>query len=159
MLSLFVAALATWQIVEIWHHSSLLAYARSRAETQEGKLAYLLACPFCLSPYVALICVVVMLLPSAWWLLSVPLQLIVQAFAVSRLANLGNDLAYKYCRTPRIKLGSTPHAMDFDKLWLPQGDIEENTTDGPPPISRHRTYRTSPDNPTSTRIKPEEDGP
>ncbi len=49
---LVVAALATWQAVEIWRHSNLMAPLRARAELREDKLGELLGCPFCLSVWV-----------------------------------------------------------------------------------------------------------
>lgn len=104
---LIVAALATWQIIEIWHHSSLLAPLRSRTEMWTNKLGELLVCPFCLSPWVALACVICLSIPEAWlagW--------IVYAFAASRLANLGNDLFKKFNLTPKVNFDD----YEFDEL-------------------------------------------
>lgn len=99
MTEIIVAAFATWQIVEIWHHSSLFASWRARVELWEGFFGELLMCPFCLSIWVAALCVILMNLP--WWCGG---QLLVAIPAVARLANLGNDLAYTFCRTPRQRL-------------------------------------------------------
>jgi len=54
---LAVAALATWQAVEVWRHSSLTAGLRARTELWEGKAGELLRCPFCLSVWVGLLAV------------------------------------------------------------------------------------------------------
>lgn len=178
-----VAALAVWQAVEVWRHSSLFATWRARTELWEGKAGEVLGCPFCLSNWgAAAACLVVLLTPSplptwsqlgsgllgfllavttlsaaramyngvgwmndfyhstpnrwvarlaaatygvliagsfvfvcwlfssldggdAWrgvWFLAVgPFKLAVYALAVARLANLGNDLAYGWNRTPK----------------------------------------------------------
>lgn len=100
-MDLIVAALATWQIIEIWHHSLLLAPLRSKAEMLDNKLGELLVCPFCLSVWVAFICIATLQYASSR-LVGEILCLLVYAFAVSRLANLGNDFFKSYCLTPRI---------------------------------------------------------
>lgn len=104
LLHVFVAVLATWQIVEIWHHSLLFAGLRSRVELWENKLGELLGCPFCLSPWVALLSVIVLLLPlwlelEGWYVIVA--RAVWYGFAVSRLANLGNDLFHGKSRTPK----------------------------------------------------------
>lgn len=63
-IELLIAALATWEIVEIWHHSELLSPWRARIELMENKLGKLLTCMFCLTPWVALV-VVIFSLPSS----------------------------------------------------------------------------------------------
>ena len=102
-MELIVAALATWQIVEIWHHSLLFATPRAIVETWTSKLGELLVCCFCLSPWVALLCTLVMYCQdtrlAVWFAKSV-----ITALAVSRLANLGNDYFYTACRTPRFSV-------------------------------------------------------
>ena len=100
----FIAVLATWQIIEIWHHSLLFAGLRARAELWENKLGELLGCPFCLSPWVAVLSAGVLLVPawlqiSGWCVLT--LRLIWYAFAISRLANICNDIAHNTSRTPK----------------------------------------------------------
>jgi hypothetical protein len=104
--SLIVAALAVWEVVEIWHHSALFIGARARAEVLDNKLGDLLGCPFCLSVWVALI--LTCLLSLAMWLLSTGGAILgtilwapVFALAVARLANIGNDLTHRFCRTPQ----------------------------------------------------------
>ena len=105
MTNLILASLATWQIVEIWHHSSIMAGARARVETWSNSIADLLGCPFCLSVWVALGSTAVLHLDAPagtiWAALVGLLKLPIWAFAVSRVANLGNDLTRKYCRTPK----------------------------------------------------------
>jgi|GEM_PF-3768378 len=112
-----VVALATWEIVEIWHHSSLMASWRAKVEVWDegvkGFLADLLACPFCLSVWVAFAGVLMILLPRlCWWLGFLPV--IPCGFAVARLANLGNDLCHAWCRTPR-----------HNKLEIPQDVVPD----------------------------------
>jgi hypothetical protein len=96
---LVVAALAVWEILEIWHHSSIMASWRARAELLEGKLGELLGCMFCMSPWTSAF----VLLFLGWW--DWPgrpvTAFVVWVFAVARLANLGNDLGYPLCRTYR----------------------------------------------------------
>ena len=101
---LVVAALATWQVIEIWHHSMLFAPVRSRTEMWTNKLGELVSCPFCLSPWVAL-CIACLSIPEVWlasW--------VVYAFAASRLANLGNDIFKKFTLTPKVNFDE----YDFD---------------------------------------------
>lgn len=52
---LVVGALATWQIVEVWRHSALLAGWRARVELLEGRVGEMLRCPFCLSVWVGFV--------------------------------------------------------------------------------------------------------
>ena len=120
----FVAVLATWQIIEIWHHSLLFASLRARTELWENKLGELLGCPFCLSPWVALFSTLILILPT--WLHitgwhTVVLRVIWYAFAISRLANISNDLAHKISRTPKSFEDFLPDNSD----WSPQEDLEE----------------------------------
>lgn len=66
---LVIAGLATWHIVEVWHHSSLFAGVRARVELMDvegatGKLRELLSCPFCLSVWVGLWTAAVMITPK-----------------------------------------------------------------------------------------------
>ena len=96
-MNLIVAALATWQIVEIWHHSLLMAPLRSRAEMWDNKLGELLSCPFCLSVWVGLCCTAGVTFAAMYGL-----EYVIMAFAVSRLANLGNDVFKTYCLTPKV---------------------------------------------------------
>lgn len=102
-MQLVTTALAVWQIVEIWHHSSLFAAWRARVELQSGFTAALLRCPWCLSVWVGL---------SYASLLSIDGNvsrvsgIICLGLAASRLANLGNDVFHCHNRTPRFKLES-----------------------------------------------------
>ena len=120
LLDVFVAVLATWQIVEIWHHSLLFAGLRARVELWENKLGELLGCPFCLSPWIALLSVSILVLPS-WLQIStwpvILLRVIWYAFAVSRVANLCNDMAHNLSRTPR----------SFDNTMSNLDSLEDNT--------------------------------
>lgn len=102
---LILTALATWQIVEIWHHSYLFASWRARVDLWDGWFGQMLRCPFCLSNWVA--AVVASIAGTAYGLhenagiSSFILLTLVVALAAARLANLGNDLGRRYCRTPK----------------------------------------------------------
>lgn len=121
LVELVVAALAVWQVVEIWHHSALFAPLRARAELLEGKAGELLRCPFCLSVWVGLAVGLVVLLPAVWW--AWPAKLAVLGFALSRAANLGNDLTRKWCRTPQAN--KLDHVGDGDDDTTPPGEKQE----------------------------------
>lgn len=101
LITLIVASLATWEIIEIWHHSAIMAPWRARTELWEGFAGDLLRCPFCMSPWVALASLIGVTSP-AWlgWPGYLP-ALVVFAFAIARLANLCNDVGHGLCRTPR----------------------------------------------------------
>lgn len=143
---LIVAALATWQAVEVWHHSSLFASKRADYEARGGFLADLLGCPYCLSVWVGLAAAALLRLGpldfaapgSLGWLLVQHavstslrfLELCVWALAVSRLANLGNDLAYPFCRTPRhnrLNVGEQIPFLEMESQEL--GDRSGECTD------------------------------
>jgi hypothetical protein len=105
-----VAALATWQFVEILHHSPLFEEHRVISEVRGRFFDNVLSCPWCLSCWVAYI-VLCWLLPTFLLDFEGPVVFVtlkvleilrwpLYALAVSRLANLGNDLTYRFCRTP-----------------------------------------------------------
>lgn len=110
-MNLIVAALATWQIVEIWHHSLLFAPWRVHTEMWTGKLGELLTCPWCLSVWVGMLCSLVLYAQEfcelsqggsvVFYGFAIS-RLVLHGFAVSRLANLGNDYFKAYCRTPKL---------------------------------------------------------
>jgi hypothetical protein len=106
LMDLIVAGLATWQIVEIWHHSLLMAPLRAHTEMWNNWLGELLSCPFCLSVWVGLFCTAGVTFAAVY-----DLEYVILAFAVSRLANLGNDVFKPYCRTPKV--GFDLSAVDF----------------------------------------------
>lgn len=110
--TLVVAALAVWEIIEIWRHSALLSGLRARTELWENKIGQALHCAFCLSPWMAWLVCLTLFVPvpaedgpaTAWGVVTAVVvgfaQFVVLGFAVARLANLGNDLTRAYCRTP-----------------------------------------------------------
>lgn len=129
---LVLAALAAWQAVEVWQHGSIFATQREevRAWPSEGVYGFfreLLDCPFCQSVWAgtAAAAVVAADLPSgeAWYAWAAfpvlgLLKLFVYGLAVSRLANLANDVTYKVSRTPnQSKLPEPPDGY-------PSGDPE-----------------------------------
>jgi hypothetical protein len=108
-MNIVVSALAAWQIIEIWHHSTLMASPRSTVETWTGFLGRLLVCPFCLSPWVSAICLLCLALPDitsklglGYRLASLVASGTIHVFAVARLANLGNDVFKQFCLTPKV---------------------------------------------------------
>lgn len=112
-MQLIVAALAVWQIVEIWHHSSLFAACRARVELQSSLPALLLQCPWCLSVWVGLLCATVLSIDGNVSRVS---GLVCLGLAASRLANLGNDV-FHYCnRTPRFKLEQNDSDSNADTM-------------------------------------------
>lgn len=108
---LVVAMLATWQLVEIWHHSRIMAPWRARMELREDWIGELLGCPYCLSVWCGWFCGLVLwgatgdgggtILRALWdWVMLVP-RIALSGLAISRAANLGNDLSHAWCRTTR----------------------------------------------------------
>lgn len=102
--AMIVEALATWQLVEIVRHAKLTLAPRRclrRVAKQGGPsfaplrwLDQLVSCGFCLSVWAA-----AGVLSLRW---AGPVgEFAILVLAVSRLANLGNDLAHDWCRTPR----------------------------------------------------------
>ena len=107
--TILLAAISTWQIIEIWHHSHLFSGLRARVDLWEGRAGQLLRCPFCLSPWVAALSYISVSLGLYWtvsesqWIQSAGLMLYLPfvILAISRLANLANDLFHFVCRTPK----------------------------------------------------------
>ena len=109
MTEIIIGALAVWEVIEIWRHSHLFATWRARVDLWEGRLGQLLHCPFCMAPWVSLL--VVSALETSKYLaqhssrslaiVAIVLNVIVYTLAVARLANLYNDVAHRYCRTPK----------------------------------------------------------
>jgi hypothetical protein len=101
--------LAVWQAVEIWHHSELMSPVRMRVDLwADSFLRRLLTCPWCLSVWVgAILGGLWLYLP--WWLQ--PFNLVTLGLAVSRLANISNDLTRGVSRTPKSnRVPETPDA-------------------------------------------------
>lgn len=97
---LIVVALATQQVVEVWHHSQLFADWRAYVEAREDVLTKLLNCPFCLSLWAAATVAALWLAPYGDTGFGLVADWLVGLLAASRLANLFNDLFRGYCRTP-----------------------------------------------------------
>jgi len=109
MLDVIIAALATWQAIEIWRHSLLFAPLRAITEMWTNKIGELLSCPFCLSPWIGLACVVILHFSSISWL-CLCFGFCVKALAVARLSNLGNDFFKQWTLTPKVGFG-------YDDEW------------------------------------------
>jgi len=116
--NVILVALATWQIVEILHHSEIALPIRRLAarNTQTGVFRSFFSraynCPFCLTHWVAATLIAVLLFYPAHEQCRGLLTFVLVVFATARLANLGNDLAYNYTRTPRIELEE--HSEDIE---------------------------------------------
>jgi len=100
-----VAALATWEAVEIWHHGELFATLRAKAQAGSGFLAQLLSCPFCLSPWLGAVFtlwLITVALMIEWCGNTAPLVLAmpVIALAAARLANVFSDRHKPFDKTP-----------------------------------------------------------
>jgi len=102
-MDLVIAALATWQIVEIWQHSTLMAPLRARTEMWQNKLGELLSCPWCLSVWIGMLCGALLTTADIVQASRVG-SVVIYGFAISRLANLGNDVFKSYCRTPGFRI-------------------------------------------------------
>ena len=120
METLVIVSLAVWELIEIWHHGKVCATWRGHVQNWESWLGDLLGCPFCLSPWAALI-LTALLVSGAWWLVVV--------LAAARLANIGNDLLHAYCRTPRIDLELAAPSPDQDFLPEEEHDTGSQETD------------------------------
>ncbi len=115
MLLACLGTLAVWQITETVHHGSIFANFRAYFETQEGFFADLILCSFCFSHWAGFF-VTAIILPVAvldtgahWiWLTMFP----VISLAMTRLAQLLNDLTHSKCRTPRIQYDTTHDLME-----------------------------------------------
>ena len=90
-----VCVLATWQAILIWRKGSLFADYRAILELQANLPAKLLTCSFCLSPWIAFICCLLVMMFRDFWIFSI-LQLPVYALAVARASNISHDLFLKY---------------------------------------------------------------
>ena len=154
LIDLLIMALATWQAVEIWNHGSIFASFRARIELWNDKLGTLLLCPFCLSVWVAFAVVAIMsasvpdfpeqgvtMWRHAWltcvWVTMKAAKVFVIILAVSRLANLGNDLSHAYCRTPRSDRLDLKSTFEND----PDGSNTDTSQVSDPNTSREADVR------------------
>lgn len=96
VVELVILGLATNQVVEIWHHSTLLARPRAMVQlwqdedngSTKEKIVELLLCPWCLSVWAAGILFALGRLPGmAGWLV----WFLTTALAVSRVSNFIAD--------------------------------------------------------------------
>jgi hypothetical protein len=100
--NIIVAALATWQLVDVIHHAKIAYPIRQwalAAADSGGRWAFvgkMISCPYCLAHWVALAFVLALASP-----LSPVLKLVAMALAVTRLANIGNDLLKQIDLTPK----------------------------------------------------------
>ena len=106
VITVLISAFAVWEIIEIWHHSSLFASKRAYLEARGGWLADMMLCPFCFSVWVSFLVIFILKMDVHLtqhvprWVIDC-IQLPLYGFAVARLANLLNDFTHKSCRTPK----------------------------------------------------------
>lgn len=123
LLDLIVAALAVWQVVEVWHHGAIFDDWQAQVELWRGGFngwaGQMLTCPWCTSIWIGfLVCGNLMLaaMVSAPWIAFFP-----YALAASRLANLGNDLSHAWCRTPKATDLPAQEGDDKSAIGVPGG--------------------------------------
>lgn len=120
VVNVVLAALAAWQVTEVLHHSEIALPIRRWAarNTQTGVLRSFISkaynCPFCLSHWVSGAAVVIVAAASELSPWCYYLKYAIWILAVTRLANLGNDLAYNYTRTPKIDLEENPDDIEVE---------------------------------------------
>ena len=95
---LLILVLATAQVIEVYPHSSLFAVIRARLESFDNFFGDLFACMFCLSVWVGAGLTVWFFCTLAYPAWRLPIY----ALAVTRGANILNDVLHKFCRTPRV---------------------------------------------------------
>lgn len=90
--AIIVVALATWQAVEIYRHSSLFEEWRAATKPFEDTDWFfkLLGCGWCLSVWVAAFLFIAVYVPPFNW--------VVAGLAISRIANIFHDV-YRYLET------------------------------------------------------------
>lgn len=102
---LLIAGFAGWQVVETWHHGSIFREVRERLKTMrsdktrswlERKFYELFICPFCSSHWVCFGWATIMLSTDSdsFW------RLPVYTFAITRVAQLLNDVTHSITRSP-----------------------------------------------------------
>jgi len=100
-----IGGLAVWQSVETIHHGVIFRCLREAARRNKelrGELSWGAAvlCPFCLSHWISALIVVLLGLS----LLSPVFLLIPLWLAVTRVANVLNDVFHPYTRTPKEEI-------------------------------------------------------
>jgi energy-converting hydrogenase Eha subunit G len=100
-LDLVVLSLAVCHVVEVFHHSHLLADLRASLEVSDWAwLREVSSCMFCFSLWVSGFLILWWLF-AAWSDCAVFWRMPHYILAVTRAANLINDLTHGFCRTPR----------------------------------------------------------
>ena len=95
ILDLAVLVLATNHVIEVYHHGSIFSGIRARFEARNDLLSELMTCMFCLSLWIgAGLAAYYLCLANTY------MRLPVYALAVTRGANLLNDLTHRWHRTP-----------------------------------------------------------
>jgi hypothetical protein len=89
LIILILTILATIETLDIWFHGSITATPRARVDNWDGRLGELLRCRFCLTPWVALTCFVILVFgqsvteATSWGILDAFLGRIIQSPVVA----------------------------------------------------------------------------
>lgn len=118
---IFICAVATWQIVDIIHHSEMetIADFRAKQEASAGFFGQLTTCPWCMSVWVGVIAYGIFRLNSYFaesdsllheilWAVTSILKFLITGTAVSRISNLLNDYFYETTRTHATNIDEEP---------------------------------------------------
>jgi len=102
-IEIFVAALSAWALTEVIRHGSIFERQRAWLEARGGPIAEWIGCAFCFSHWAALLTSAGTLFvwEDVLWEWTTLVKLLLVWLCAVRLANLGNDLTHKWCRTPR----------------------------------------------------------
>lgn len=153
LVDIVIAALAGSQLIEYWRHGQLFdpparpfallkALRRLRDSSQTAwplrKLAKLLTCPFCLTPWAVGLCWLLLVIsrqpgvsPAAVLLL----QCVPAVLAGSRLAQAGHGFLHPYLRSPRLPDNQAPsqELYPWEILNGPGPETSQSLDDSPYP--------------------------
>lgn len=93
-MELAILALATWEVVELWHHGSIFADWRAQTELWDYPWRTLFSCPFCLAPWTALV-----LRMSASKAVYIGIDTLVGVIVLHEIFNARNRLPWPYLLT------------------------------------------------------------
>ncbi len=125
-----ILGFCVWQVVEIWHHSDIFANMREQISYWKGTrftrwLSELLGCPWCLSVWIGFI------VAGLWCSEQTVVRVVIVGFAVSRLANVLNDLTHPYHLTPNSSGGfrkKYTHDLQSESVGTSSDSSPEDTS-------------------------------
>jgi hypothetical protein len=108
IVDVLVGILCTGALTELVRHDGRLSEFRTKIATLDGGLFTrllkgVIGCGYCLSHWMALVTIFLLILPRLLWpnsTISLCIYLVAVALAVTRGANLVNDIFKRHCRTP-----------------------------------------------------------